>query len=57
MLKEYYFGLLHEDELFDELSRRVQSQEEGIDEFINIFSHKARHLRHPPSINKQLDMV
>ena len=47
VFEEYYFELLDEDELYDELSRRVQTKEESIDEFVNVFRHLARRLSNP----------
>ena len=38
------FWVIREDELYDELSQRVQMKEESIDEFLNVFRHMARRL-------------
>ena len=57
LFKEHYFGLLDEDDLFDELKMKVQDKNETIDEYIDGFRYIASRLRYPPSVREQTKMI
>ena len=52
MLREQYLGLQDEDDLYDDLRRKIQSKQESISQYIDRFRHMISRLRRPPAVSE-----
>ena len=57
MFREQYLGLQDEDDLYDDLRRKIQSKQESISEYIDRFRHMISRLRRPPADSEQLKII
>ena len=55
--KERFFGIVDEDDLWDELRMKVQGKNESIADYVDSFQYLVSRFRHAPSLKSQLDII
>ena len=55
--KERFFGIMDEDDLWDEPRCRMHERDESISDYVDAFLHLASRMRNPPPLSAQLGIA